>query len=119
MTNCRRGDIVLVRFVFADEQGAKQRPGLIVSSERYHRSRREAILAAITSNIDRLLTGDHKIKGWREAGLLFPSTVTGILRTIKQEMIVRKIGELPAYDFQMVDYRLHDALGLVPSKPRS
>ena len=29
MTSCSRGDIVLGRFVFADEKGAKQRPGLI------------------------------------------------------------------------------------------
>ena len=119
MTNCSRGDIVLVRFVFADEKGAKQRPGLIVSSERYHRGRREAILAAITSNTGRLLVGDHKIRAWREAGLLFPSTVTGILRTIEQQMIIRKIGELPAHDLQMVEHRLYEALGLSPSESRS
>jgi len=108
-----------VRFLFADEEGAKQRPGLIVSSDRYHKSRREAILAAITSNVSRLLCGDHKIKAWREAGLLFPSTATGILRTIRQDMIIRKIGELPAYDFQMVERNLRDALGLLPSGPRT
>ena len=119
MTNCSRGDIVLVKFIFADEEGVKQRPGLIVSSDRYHQSRREAILAAITSNVSRLLLGDHKIKAWREAGLLFPSTVTGILRTIKQEMIIRKIGGLRAYDFQMVERSLQDALGLLPSGPRT
>ena len=58
MTTCKRGDIVLVRFVFADEKGAKQRPGLIVSSDRYHGGRQEAILAAMTSNVRRLLFGD-------------------------------------------------------------
>ena len=41
MTTYSRGDIVLVKFVFADEKGVKQRPGLLVSSARYHRSRRE------------------------------------------------------------------------------
>ena len=39
MTSCSRGDIVLIKFVFADEKGAKQRPGLIVSADRYHRGR--------------------------------------------------------------------------------
>jgi mRNA-degrading endonuclease toxin of MazEF toxin-antitoxin module len=112
MTSCSRGDIVLVRFVFADEIGAKQRPGLIVSTDRYHRGRHDAILAAITSNVGRLLFGDYKIRAWREAGLLFPSTVTGILRTIKQEMIVRKIGELPAQDLREVETKLRNALGL-------
>jgi len=42
------------------------------------------ILAAITSNIGRLLVGDYKIKGWRESGLLYPSIVTGIFRTINR-----------------------------------
>ncbi len=70
MTSYTRGEIVLVKFVFADEKGAKQRPGLIVSVDRYHEGRREAILAAMTSNVGRLLVGDYKLKGWRDAGLL-------------------------------------------------
>lgn len=73
MTSCSRGDVVLVRFVFADEKGTKQRPGLVVSTDRYHQGRQEAILAAITSNVGRVLVGDHRIKAWREAGLLYPS----------------------------------------------
>ena len=36
MTSCSRGDVVLVKFVFADEKGAKQRPGLIVSIHWRH-----------------------------------------------------------------------------------
>src|SRR6267143_63739 len=99
------GAVVLVKFVFADEKGAKQRPGLIVSIDRYHQGRREMILAAITSNIGRLLVGDYKIKGWRESGLLYPSIVTGIFRTIKQDMIAGKLGELPAPELHICAYR--------------
>ncbi len=112
MTTCSRGDIVLVKFVFADEKGVKQRPGLIVSGERYHRGRGEAILAAITSNVRRLRIGDYKVKAWREAGLLFPSTITGIIRTIKEEMIARKIGELSVPELQAVENKLRDVLEL-------
>jgi mRNA interferase MazF len=112
MTNCRRGEIVLVKFVFADEKGAKQRPGLILSTERYHEGRDEAILAAITSNVDRLLVGDRKIEAWREAGLPLPSTVTGIIRTIKQRMITRRMGALADADLRAVDASLHDVIGL-------
>ena len=54
MTSFSRGDIVLVKFVFADEKVVKQRPGLIVSTARYHQGRGETILAAITSNVGRL-----------------------------------------------------------------
>jgi mRNA interferase MazF len=112
MTSVSRGDVVLVRFVFADEKGAKRRPGLIVSSGRYHQARREAILAAITSNVGRLLLGDYKIKAWRESGLLYPSIVTGIVRTIKQDMVAAKMGELPGSELQAVEDKLREILGL-------
>lgn len=112
MTSFSRGDIVLVKFIFADEKGAKQRPGLIVSADRYHQGRREAILAAVTSNIARALVGDYKIKAWRESGLLYPSIVTGIVRTIKQEMVVGKVGELSASEMHLVENKLREILAL-------
>ena len=112
MTSVSRGDVVLVRFVFADEKGVKQRPALIISTDRYHQSRREAVLLAITSNVGRLLAGDHKIKAWREAGLLHPSVITGIVRTIKQEMIAVKLGMLPADELRTVDDKLRGILGV-------
>jgi len=112
MTTYKRGDVVLVKFVFADEKSIKQRPAVLVSAARYHRSRREAVLAAVTSNVDRLLTGDHQIRQWQAAGLPLPSTVTGIIRTIKQEMIVKKLGELPPADLGAVDEQLRLILAL-------
>ena len=112
MTSFSRGDLVLVRFVFADEKGAKQRPGLIVSADRYHQGRRETIVAAVTSNVGRLLVGDYKIKAWRESGLLYPSIVTGIVRTIKHEMIAGKMGELPASELGSVEDKLREILAL-------
>jgi mRNA interferase MazF len=112
MTSFSRGDVVLVKFVFADEKGAKQRPGLIVSTDRYQQGRRETILAAITSNVGRLLVGDYKIKAWRESGLLYPSIVTGIVRTIKHDMIASKMGELPASELQHVEDKLREILAL-------
>ncbi len=112
MTSCSRGDVVLVKFVFADEKGIKQRPGLIVSTDKYQQGRRETILAAITSNIGRLLVGDHKIKAWRESGLLYPSIVTGIVRTIKHDMIASKMGELPPSELHAVEDKLREILAL-------
>lgn len=112
MTTFGRGDIVLVKFVFADEKGVKKRPGLIVSAERYQQGRREVILAAVTSNVGRLLIGDYQISAWQEAGLLSPSVVTGIVRTIKQEMIAGKLGTLPAPELRAVDDQLRAVLAL-------
>jgi mRNA interferase MazF len=112
MTSFSRGDIVLVKFVFADEEGAKQRPGLVVSTDSYHEGRREAIIAAITSNVGRTLTGDYKVRAWREAGLLHPSIVTGIIRTVKQEMISGRIEALPDLELATVDSKLREILAL-------
>lgn len=107
-----RSDVVLVNFLFADESGVKRRPAVIVSTDTYHQGRQEVVIAAITSNVDRLLVGDHLIAGWQEAGLLFPSVATGIIRTIKQEMIYRKLGSMPSTDMQAIEDALQQALGL-------
>jgi mRNA interferase MazF len=112
MTSFSRGDVVLVKCVFADEKGTKRRPGLIVSTDRYHQDRQEAILAAITSNVDRLLVGDYAIAAWREAGLLHPSVVTGIVRTIKHDMIAGRMGQLPSIEMHAVEERLREILAL-------
>jgi mRNA interferase MazF len=112
MTGYKRGDVVLVRFIFSDETGERQRPALIVSSDAYHQSRQEAIIAAITSRTDRILAGDHLISDWQEAGLLFPSVATGVIRTIKQGMIAKKLGTMPLPDMKKIEGNLRAALGL-------
>jgi mRNA interferase MazF len=112
MTEYSRGDVVLVSFVFSDETGVRRRPAVIVSSEAYHQGRQEAIIAAITSSTERILVGDHFISDWQRAGLLFPSVATGIVRTIKRNMIARKLGVISKADMQAIDGRLRVILSL-------
>lgn len=112
MTEYNRCDVILVSFIFSDESGERRRPAVIVSSNAYHQSRQEAIIAAITSRTDRILAGDHLISDWQGAGLLFPSVATGIIRTIKQGMIAKKLGTMPRPDMQAIEDKLRDALGL-------
>jgi len=111
MTEYSRGDVVLVGFVFTDESGERRRPAVIMSSDAYHRSRQESIIAAITSRTDRVLLGDHLISDWQGAGLLFPSVAMAIIRTIKQGMIAKKLGSMPQPDMEAVEDSLRDALG--------
>lgn len=112
MTSFRQGELVLVKFVFTEGVGFKKRPALIVSSDEYHKSRNEVVIAAVTSNIERELVGDTEIKEWKKANLLYPSIVTGILQTIKNNMIERKLGALTSTDFQKVQKNLKLALSL-------
>ena len=110
MTKCKRGDIVLVDFGFSERKGSKKRPSLIISSDNYHKSRQEVIAVAITHNIKRALYGDTKIDEWKEAGLLYPSLVTGIIRTIKDSMIVHKLGALSQQNFRKAQENLRKTL---------
>jgi mRNA-degrading endonuclease toxin of MazEF toxin-antitoxin module len=112
MTGYRRGDIVLVGFVFADEPGKKLRPALVISSHQYDRARQELVVAAITSNVRRRLFGDSLVSDWKGAGLLLPSVVTGILRTIKRTMVDRRLGAMAKPDLDAVDRALRNSLGL-------
>ncbi len=111
MTGYNRGEIVLVEFGFSEGHGSKRRPALIVSSSPHHASREDVIVAAITSNVRRLLFGDTKVEHWKAAGLLFPSVVTGIIRTVKAELIARTLGVLAKPDLQKVHQHLRRALG--------
>ncbi len=110
MTEFRRGDVVLV--AFTDETGEKRRPALVLSSGRYNSSRREAIIAPITSQTENAAFGDHIIGDWQAAGLLFPSVATGILSTVKEEAIVKKLGTISFPDLQAIQNNIHDALQL-------
>ena len=112
MTAYSRGDVVLVGFVFSDESGRKLRPAVVISTPAYQRARQEVVVAAVTSNIRRRLFGDHPIVEWKAAGLLFPSTVTGIVRTIKRTMVDRKLGSLPRAELEGVEGELRRSLGL-------
>ena len=111
-TRYNRGDVVLVSFVFTEETGARRRPAVIVSTEAYNTGRQELVVTAITSNTQRLLVGDYLIGDWEGAGLLFPSVVTGIIRTVKQSMIIRKLGTVPSGDMRSIEEILKTSLGL-------
>jgi len=52
------------------------------------------------------LVGDHLINDWEGAGLLFPSVATGIIMTIKQGMIARKLGTMPLPDMKRIEGNL-------------
>ena len=112
MTAYNRGDVVPVGFIFSDESGKKLRPAVVVSSAAYNRSRQEIVIAAITSNVRRRLFGDHLLADWKGAGLLFPSLVTGIFRTIKRTMVGRKLGAMPKREMEAIDLKLRQSLGL-------
>ena len=113
MTVYRRGDVVLVPFPFSEMHGAKRRPALVVSSDRYNSVSREVIIAQITSRVQAPpRPGDHKIGEWQNAGLLAPSLVRARLATLNSSLVARKLGKMPEPDMRAIGTRLADALDL-------
>ena len=111
MKSYSHGDVILVEFIFSEGTGSKQRPALVLSTEDYHQGRQELILAAITSNVERKLIGDTRLKEWEKANLLYPSLVTAIIRTIKKDMVNCKLGQLSKEDLHAVRENLKKVLG--------
>ena len=112
MITYERGDVILVNFLFSDESGVKRRPALVLSTDEYHKGRQEVIVAGITSNTERILIGDYLLTHWQGAGLLYPSAVTGIFRTIKSQMIYRKLGVISDNDMKSVEQNVRQILGV-------
>ena len=58
------------------------------------------------------MPGDYLLRGWREAGLLKPSIVTGILRTMKHQMVRRRLGRMPGDELEEFARLMRQALAL-------
>lgn len=102
MTSFKRGDVVLAYVVFTDGTSTKKRPVVVVSGNKYHQERQEIIVTAVSSNTKRTLFGDILLQDWQQAGLLCPSTATGIFFTIKKNLVEKRIGTLTKADLDAV-----------------
>jgi mRNA interferase MazF len=115
----RRGDVVLVDYLFSDRSGSKVRPCLVVQNDANNHRLDDTILAAISSNTSRaareptqLLVAVTTAAG-QQSGLLFDSAVQcENLVTIDCPFIFRKIGTLPVTTMEQIDSCLKAALAL-------
>ncbi|MBN1626964.1 MAG: type II toxin-antitoxin system PemK/MazF family toxin [Deltaproteobacteria bacterium] len=113
MTDYNFGDIVLVPFPFTDQTDFKKRPALIVSSEQYNQKRLDIIIMAITSRTHAPANfGDVRLEGWREAGLIKPSTIKPVFATIEQSLVLKRLGYLGEKDLSVLQKNLKMILGL-------
>jgi mRNA interferase MazF len=115
----RRGDVILVDYLFSDRTGSKVRPCLVVQNDRSNQRLDDTIVAAISSNTTRAASEPTQFivevaaSEGRQSGLLFDSAVQcENLVTIDCQFVIRKIGALPARMMKRVDECLKSALGL-------
>ena len=85
---------------------SKRRPSVVVSSETYHQSRPDVILAIITTNISASTSPtDYILQDWSAANLNRPSAVRIFLFTLPKNEVT-KIGGLSERDWTEVQKRL-------------
>jgi mRNA interferase MazF len=106
------GDVVLVPFPFTDQSGAKKRPAVVVSVNRYNASRPDIVIMAITSQV-RQPPGfaEALITDWQSAGLIKPSVLKPVLTTIEQGLVVRSMGTLSAADQNVLRETIAQVIG--------
>lgn len=110
MTSFKHGDVVLAHVVFTDGTSTKKRPAIVISGSKYHKEREEIVVVAISSNTKRTLFGDVLLQEWQSAGLLYPSTATGIFFTIKKDLVERRLGALTIVDLTALENNLQKIL---------
>ena len=94
------GDVVLVRFPFANIATTKKRPALVLSRAARTARYRLATLAMITSQVEALkLDGEVLLKDWKSAGLLHPSLLRlAKVATVDVDLVDEGLGRLSAAD---------------------
>ncbi|MFY9820862.1 MAG: type II toxin-antitoxin system PemK/MazF family toxin [Thermoanaerobaculia bacterium] len=109
MGSYRFGDIVYILFPFSDHSGAKERPAVVISCQKFNRLKPEIILLPVTSQLRHGDTwGTVTIGDWQKAGLAKPSVIKPFPHTAIQKDVRRRVGELTETD--------RDQLGQMLSK---
>ena len=108
------GDVVLLDFPFAEGEGSKVRPALVVQADDI--ASIHTIVIQITSARQRTLPSRLFVDPADEigSGLKIPSLIVcEQIYTIRKDRIISKLGRLTAATMMRVDHCLMTALGLL------
>jgi mRNA interferase MazF len=108
---CSPGDVVLVNFQYTDRPQVKKRPAVVLSVPQYQQSRLDAVMVGLTTELGRNYFGDCPIQEWQAAGLPKPSVAKGVIQTISQDMVDRRLGTLTSHDFSRVQGSVRQIFG--------
>ena len=113
----KKGNIVVVKFPFVPKEGnqkQKGRPALVISTDEVKKRYDDLILAAITSQIPTTpMEAEIILESKEVTGLLKTSLLRlDFIMTIPEELISRKIGDLPGNLMSEVEKRLGIIFGI-------
>ena len=112
MTAYSFGDVVLVQFPFTDQSSTKQRPAIVISSERYNSERPDLVILAVTSRMRETLGhAEHLLTDWSVAGLLKPSVIKPLIATIEKSLVRRVLGQLGSCDLGSLECCIEEIIG--------
>jgi len=108
MQNYSRNDVVLIRYPFSDLSGSKVRPAIVASAEHISE---DIFVVPLTSRISSLLPGEFELKDWKSAGLNVPTAVKRGIYTMRNDLVVRKVGYLSNDDSKRLENSMRGWLG--------
>ena len=114
----RRGSVILVRYPFTDLSGAKVRPAVILTPDKFLSRMDDVLCLFISSSMPgELLPTDfvleEKHPSFAKTGLRYRSVLRAHkLALLNKSLVVRALGEMSADLMNEVNPRLRLALGL-------
>lgn len=112
----KRGEIVLLSFPFTDLQTTKVRSALVVSSDSFNITGKDAVFIFITSkqyNDPYDIWLDKRAPSFRSTRLKVSSTLrTSKIMCLQQGLVKRRLGYLDKETFQKVEQALMSLLSL-------
>lgn len=107
MNTYKTFEIVVVPFPFVDVLKSKNRPAIVLSSDKYfNNSSNHTILAMITSALHDPWPMDLFISNLKSCGLQKPSIIRLKLFTIDNRLIKASIGKLSSKDQQLLQEKI-------------
>ena len=103
------GAVVRTNIRFTGGGAIKRRPVVVLTDDRYHNSRADAIVLALTGSVHIAYHGDCDIQDWQVAGLAKESKAKGVLQTIDRASVDYQYGHLSPADLD----RVKDSLRLI------
>jgi mRNA interferase MazF len=95
---CKRYDVAVIPFPFAEIPVLKRRPSVVLSGQSFNEANAATLVAMITSTTQNHWPSDVQINDLAAAGLKIACKVRWRLTTVPNDLIIRVMGELTGED---------------------
>lgn len=109
MPSYSKNEIILVQYPFSDLSGSKVRPAVVVNAPHVSQ---DIFLVPLTSKTTSLLKSEFILTGWAAAGLNVETAVKRGVYTVKQSLVIARIGKLTPPDIEQLEHSLREWLDL-------